>query len=122
MRCWLRSSNPIAIPRRRSASELATKMLPLVEKLAFGLGNAASNGTCGCDDEPCVECVSARGSLASDATQVLGYSCHRVGGGLKSLQLRVPRVAASATEEHRLREEGFTPECNQADGVEMARM
>jgi hypothetical protein len=93
-------------------------MLPLVEKLSSCLRDAA-NRTCGCDDERGIERVAPRGGLFGDDTQVIRYECHRVGGGLKSLQLRVPRVAASTTEEHGLRKERLTPEGNQPDGVEM---
>jgi hypothetical protein len=38
------------------------------------------------------------------------------------LELRVTRVAARATEEDCLREEGFPPEGDEAGGVEMTRM
>lgn len=96
-------------------------MLPLVEELSFGLGDGSAE-TAGCDDASSVECVAARGGLASDDAKVSGDAWFWVRGGEKTLELRVPRVTASATEEHRLREKRLAPECNQAGGVEMARM
>jgi hypothetical protein len=96
-------------------------MLPLVQELPFGLGDR-SNGTFRCDDTSCVERVAAGLGLAGNHTKVGGDGCHRVGSGAKTLQLRVTRVAASATEELGLRKESFAPQCNEASGVEMARI
>ena len=121
MRGWQRSSNLIAIPRRRSTPELATEVLPLIEELPFGLGDR-SNRSFRCDDTSCVERVAAGLGLVGDHTKVAGDGCHRVGGGAKTLELRVSRVAASATEKHRLSKKGFAPQCNEASGIEMARM
>ena len=96
-------------------------MLPLVQELPFGLGDR-SNRTSGCDDASRVKRVAARLGLVGDDTKVAGDARQRIGGGSKTLQLRVPCVAARATEKHGLREERFAPQCNQAGGVEMARM
>src|SRR5690349_17775930 len=102
MRSWLRSRNVLAVPRRRSATELAAEMLPLVEELSFGLGDAAGR-TSGCHDEIRVEGVAARFGLVGDDAKVAGDVCRRIGSAAKTLELRVPGVAASATEKHGLR-------------------
>ena len=96
-------------------------MLPLVEELPFGLGDR-SGRTFGCDDACPVESVAARLGLVGDDAKVAGDACRWVGGGPKTLQLRVPRVAAGSTEKHCLRKKGFAPEGNQAGGIEMARV
>ena len=121
MRSWLRSGNPIAVPRRRSTPEFATKMLPLVEELPFGLGDRSYRSS-GCDDARRVEHVTAGLGLVGDDTKVAGDTRQRVGGGAKPLQLRMSRVAASPTEKHRLGKKGFAPQSNEAGGIEMARM
>ena len=117
----LRSNNPCAVPRRRSTPEFATEVLPLVEELPLGLGDRSTR-TFRCYDTSGVERVAAGLGLVGDHTKVAGDGCHRVGSGAKTVQLRVTRIAASATEKHGLRKEGFAPECNEASGVEMARM
>ena len=96
-------------------------MLPLVQELPSGLGDRSSR-TAGCDDARRVERVAARRGLVGDGTKVGSDAGLRVGGGPKPLQLWVLCVAASAIEEDRLRQERFAPQCNQAGGVEMARM
>src|SRR3954470_21694509 len=106
MRCRLRSGNSIAIPLRRSPLDLAPEMLPLVQELSFGLGDRSS-WTSGCDDASRVERIAARGGLAGDDTQVVGDEGQWVVGATEALQLRVPSVAARATEKHRLRKERF---------------
>lgn len=121
MRCRLSWSNVIAIPRRRAPLEFAAKMLPLVEELAPGLGDGPDN-TSRCYDTSRVERVAACGGFGSDGTEITGDAGPRIGGRLKTLELRVPGVAAGATKKDRLREKSFAPECNQAGGVEMARV
>lgn len=121
MRGGLHANNPIAVPRRRSTPEFASEVLPLVEELPFGLGDR-SNRILRCDDASCVERVAAGLGLVGDDTKVPGDGCHWVGGSAKTLQLRVTRIAAGATEKHRLRKKGFAPQCNEAGGIEMARM
>jgi hypothetical protein len=96
-------------------------MLPLVEELPFGLGDRPDKSF-GCDDPSRVERVAARGRLVSDDTKVAGDAGHGVGSSANTPQLRVPRIAASATKEHGLRKQGFAPECYEAGGVEMAGM
>ena len=96
MRRWRSSSNPIAVPRRRSTLEFATKMLPLVEELPL-VSAMASDRASGSDDASRVERVAARLGLVGDGTKVAGDARYWVGGGAKTLQSRVPRVAASAT-------------------------
>ena len=96
-------------------------MLPLVEKLPFGLRDGPDR-TSGCEDPSSVERVAARSGLIGDDTKVCGDARHWVGGGAKTLQLRMLPVATRATKEHCLSEERFAPECNQAGGVEMTRM
>ena len=96
-------------------------MLPLVQQLPTGLGDRSIRTT-GRDDASRVERVAARRGLVGDGTQVGGDAGEWVGGGSKTLQLRVPRVAASATEQHCLREECLAPQCHQTGGVEMVRM
>jgi len=121
MRGGLRSSNLITVPRRRSTPEFATEVLPLVEELPFGLRDTSIR-TFRCDDESCVERIASGLRLLGYDTKVTGDACHRVGGGAKTLQLRVTRVAASATEKHRLRKKGLAPQCDEAGGIEMARV
>jgi hypothetical protein len=121
MRRWARAGDPVAVPRWRAALELATEMLPFVEELPLRLGDARDGGS-RCDDASRVERVAARGGLIRNGPQVGGDGFHGVGRGAKALQLRVPRVAARATEEHRLREEGLSPEGDEAGSVEMTRM
>ena len=60
--------------------------------------------------------------LVGDGAKVAGDARLRVGGSLKPLQLRVPSVAARAPEQHRLREERFAPQGDEAGGVEVAGM
>ena len=95
-------------------------MLPLVKKLSSGFRNA-SNGTSLCDDQRPVEGVTPRSGLIGDDAKILGDQCCSICAP-KPMQLRVPSIAASAAEKYRLRKEGFPPQCNQADAVEMARM
>jgi len=121
MRCRLRSGHSIAVPRGRSPLELATKVLPFVQKLPSRLGDRPRRIS-GCDDASPVERVAARLGLVGDGAQVAGDAPLRVGGSTKTLELRVPRVAARASEKHRLRKERFAPQCDQTGGVEMARM
>lgn len=121
MRCRPRSGNLLTIPLRRPALELATEMLPLVEELPFRLGDRPS-GPSGCDDPSRIERVATRRRLIGNGAKVDGDAGHWIVRGAKALKLRVPRVAASATEEHRLCKERLAPECDESGGVEMARV
>lgn len=96
-------------------------MLPLVEELSLGLEDR-SDGKSGCDNASRIERVTAGLGLVDDDTKVVDDACHGVGGGAKTLKLRVPRVAASATKKHRLRKQGFAPQSHQAGGIKIARM
>src|SRR6185369_7897212 len=121
MRCRLTPGDPLPMPRRRAALELAVQMLPLVEELPLRLGDTRRRAFGG-DDARRVERVATRGGLVRDGSEVGGDGGRGVGRGAKALQLWVPRVAASATEQHRLREEALPPEGDEAGGVEMTRV
>ena len=96
-------------------------MLPLVQELSAGLGEGSNRTFRRCDASR-IERIAARRGFLGDDTQIARDARHRIGGGAKTLQLRVPCVAARATEKHRLRKERLAPQCNEADAVEMARM
>ena len=86
-------------------------MLPLVQQLPFGLGDR-SDWSSGRDDAGWVERVATGLGLIGDGAKVVCDACHWVGGRAETVKLRVPRVATSATEKHRLRKKGFAPKCN----------
>lgn len=96
-------------------------MLPLEEELSLRLGDRSSR-ILRRDDAPDVERIAAALGLRGDDPKVARDARRRLGRGAKTLQLRVASVAARATEQHCLREQGFAPQCNEADGVEMTRM
>lgn len=83
-------------------------MFPLVEKLALRFGYTF-DPTSRADNPSAVKGVAARLGFVGNETKVRRDARHRMGGGAKTLQLRVLRVPASATEQHCLREEGFAP-------------
>jgi len=96
-------------------------MLLLIKELALGLEDGADRSS-GLDDESSVKRVATRSCLVGDDTKVAGDTCRWVGGGAKTVELRVSGVAASSTEKHRLRQESLAPQSNQAGGIEMSRM
>ena len=96
-------------------------MLPLVQKLPLCFRDR-TRGPSDFDDESSVERVAAELGFIGNRTEVAGDARHRVGGVPKPLQLGVSRVAARATEQHRLCKKGLPPQRNEPDGIEVARM
>ena len=101
--------------------ELAAKMVPLVQKLALGLGDRPDTAS-GCHNTGCVEVVATCGGLLTDGDKIPGDTLHWVSSRAKALQLWMPCVAASTAEQYGLREQGLAPQRNEPDAVEMTGM
>lgn len=92
--------------------QLAPRVAPLEAELAGGLGDAAAPG--GPADAPPVEAQSARERLVAHGAQISRDAGARRGLAQEAHELRMCAVAARAPGEHRLREQGLTPEGTQA--------
>src|ERR1041385_3948234 len=105
------------VRRRVTRAQLRLQVLPLVAQLAVRDFDRA--GDAHARQLGLIESIPAPPPLGRDLAQVDG---DRARLAAKSIQLRMPRVAARAAGQHGLREQSFAPERDEALRVEGFRM
>lgn len=107
----------LAMEYRVAHRQLAFQMRPLVEQLAFRLGDSSPKFFPA--DLPMIKFISAPGRFLMNHGQIAGQGCGRISRRLEPGQLRMMPIAPRASLQNFLRQQSLPPQRHQAFGVKV---